>query len=366
MKKRFFAALLAWMMVAALLTSTALAADVSANYTMDFSVNGTSTWHNGVGKNYTIENDFDNAEGWAWYAIETTTPSGVTYAAKTLVLNNFRFTTSAQTALMLPAGATIIVSGTNAFTANNTDAANADYPSCGIRVLGALTVTGSGSLSATAGSITSMFSTSAGVYAAGSIDVTGAALTGTGKESRYENSLGVFSRGNIKVSGVGALNGTGGAAAGSWSIGVSAPDGDIAVESGSRLNGTGGNAGLSSYGIECRSLRVTGSGSCAVGSSRTASEESIALFMHDASGTIAGNILAPAGGVIGNWTNFQNLLIRTVLTANGQPAAAVTLGIEEAPADVPETGDGSMPLLWAGLITLAGAGLLALKKRRRA
>ena len=35
-------------------------------------------------------------------------------------------------------------------------------------------------------------------------------------------------------------------------------------------------------------------------------------------------------------------------------------------ADVPKTGDGSMPGLWAGLALLAGAGLLVLKKRRRA
>lgn len=35
-------------------------------------------------------------------------------------------------------------------------------------------------------------------------------------------------------------------------------------------------------------------------------------------------------------------------------------------ADVPKTGDGTMPLLWAGLILLSGAGLLFLRKKRRA
>ncbi len=47
--------------------------------------------------------------------------------------------------------------------------------------------------------------------------------------------------------------------------------------------------------------------------------------------------------------------------------ADVTLTVSVAPAaDIPKTGDGSMPLLWAGLAVLSGAGLVALRKRRRA
>ena len=245
--------------------------------------------------------------------------------------------------------------------------------------MGALTVTGSGSLSATGASADFSGGISCGVRAAGGIEVTGAALTGTGKESGDSN-LGVFSNGDIRVSGAGALTGTSGASTRGNSIGVSASGHGIAVEGGSRLNGAGDVAGevagevagWNSIGIECSSLRVTGDGSRATGASKTADRDSMAMYVLDQSippfgpGTITGNVLAPAGGVIGNWTGYGDKSIRTVLTANGQPATKATIGIGEDSADIPKTGDGSMPLLWAGLVLLAGAGLLVLKKRRRA
>ena len=118
---------------------------------------------------------------------------------------------------------------------------------------GALTVSGSGSLTATAGAADNY---SYGVCAMGGIKVTGGVLTGTGGAAK--SSSGVITT-EIEVTG-GSLTGTGGAAGSS--CGVCAALGGITV-SGGTLTGTGGATNYKSYGVyaDACSIQVSGTGS---------------------------------------------------------------------------------------------------------
>ena len=144
----------------------------------------------------------------------------------------------------------LVLEGASSVTAPGSQDKDSTF---GLYTGGALTVSGSGSLTATAGAAAKY---SYGVCAMGGIKVTGGSLTGAGGEADYSN--GVITT-EIEVTG-GSLTGTGGAAGSSY--GVCAALGGITV-SGGTLTGTGGATDYKSYGVyaDACSIQVSGTGS---------------------------------------------------------------------------------------------------------
>ncbi len=180
-------------------------------------------------------------------------------STKTLTLNGVDFTTTAATAVKLPAGTTVILTeGTvNKIAGGNADAAasggntNKIYV-YGIYAEGGLTIDGAGTLSVTAGTHKNegdAWTYSVGIYGAGDLTVGGGSITATGGEaSGYDGgySYGVWldNRSNLSVTG-GTLTGIGGTSLRTdpnniWktsSYGVYVYRGNISVSGSGKLEG---------------------------------------------------------------------------------------------------------------------------------
>ena len=229
--------------------------------------------------------------------------SGVSYSNRTLVLDDFHFTTSAAVALKLPAGSTVIVSGNNTFTSGQ--AAGGD--SIGIQAgkssgRGILTITGSGTLTGIGGDVTGGGARSYGVLTYGNIDASSGTLTGIGGNANGD-SFGVFADelGSITVSDTGELTGKGGNAGNS--CGVLANGGSITV-SGGTLTGEGGSAVGASNGVRAGS-NITVSGGAVTAKSAKAAIYASDTFGFSGHYATAANRQVAAGATAGTaspWT----------------------------------------------------------------
>lgn len=145
-------------------------------------------------------------------------------STRTLTLNGIDFTTTATTAVKLPAGTTVIltdgtdnrITGGGADVAEDQGSSNSIYV-YGIYAEGALTIDGAGALSVTSGKHTNnggAWTYSVGIYGMGNLTVTGGTITAAGGEASGHNggfSYGVQlgNGGNLSVTG-GTLTGIGG------------------------------------------------------------------------------------------------------------------------------------------------------------
>ena len=166
------------------------------------------------------------AEGWTWYAAETTVGSE-TYAANTLVLSGLTLHTAASAALSVPDGTTVVAAeGTeNRLWSGYTSSTDEDAEAYGIYGAGALNIRGGGTLNVLAGSANSV--------------------------SGYSSSIGIFSKGDLTISDAVTVTARGKSAAGvdnSMSAGISS-DTEIVV-SGATVSATGASADAS-IGIYC-------------------------------------------------------------------------------------------------------------------
>ena len=226
-------------------------------------------------------------------------------ATSTLTLKGVDFTTSAQTAVKLPDGATIVLAdGTENTIANvhgligssvgiqsngnitihgsgtlTVTAGTAAQKSCGIYSPdGNVTIKG-GTVTATGGETTEASWVSCGIYAYG-VTISGGTVTATGGKAAT-NSCGIDAYG-VTISG-GTVTATGGEATGeaSESYGIWAY-GDMDI-SGGTVNATGGNVDLYSYGIYAGgAVTISGGTVTATGGEVTdEASESFGIESHD-------------------------------------------------------------------------------------
>ena len=154
-------------------------------------------------------------------------------STNTLTLNGVNFTTTASSAVKLPEASTIVLNGDNTITGG--EAKSKD--SFGIYALGDLTIDGTGTLTATCGAAND---DSSGIYARGNISITGnvTAIGGAATDKSY----GIQAEGSVIVSGT--VNAAGGS--GVYSHGITGHD---SVGISGTVTATGGAAYAGSYGI---------------------------------------------------------------------------------------------------------------------
>ena len=217
--------------------------------------------------------------GWTW-----------TQANKTLTLTNFTFNARAVEAVELPAGTTIVLSGTNTIT--STVGYYMTYSHYGIHAYGDLTIRGSGTLNLATEEVTGVYSNHA-IYTDGKLRIAGSAtvnatagsvvsgesfavfshgitvnesarLTATGGETTGTgggNSTGIFTRGEFIIGGSATVTATGGKVKNSpdgESHGVTvASSADIIIGGTARLIAIGGDTrSRDSIGIHARRLTI--------------------------------------------------------------------------------------------------------------
>ena len=207
--------------------------------------------------------DDESGDGWSWNNTD-----------KTLTLDGIDLLTSAESAVKLPDGATVVMTGTNTVESSY----SGDSIAYGINGAGALIFKGTGTLTVTTsgtsaddnygvyagGAITveggtlivtgGQGYTSYGIYADSDLTITGGTLTGASGTATDSDSNGIFAGNSIAVTN-GTLTGTSGTTSG-YSFGVLSSE--IVVTSGT-LIGTGGQ-GSSSYGISASSLSIAQAG----------------------------------------------------------------------------------------------------------
>ena len=201
-----------------LLPTTALAADVGA----DFTASDTSAAVTALGGT-------DKA----------------TWDGSTLTLNGVNFVTTASTALQLPANTTIVLNGENTITGGDSDSSTC----FGIYAWSNLTISGTGTLNVTAGSSTK---SSIGIRADDNLTITGGTVTATGKAATDGASHGIFAGDGVTITG-GTVTATGGTAyynsCGIYADGGGSGERNVTI-SGGIVTATGGTAhtnGTSGY-----------------------------------------------------------------------------------------------------------------------
>ena len=125
----------------------------------------------------------------------------------TLTLNGVNFTTTAATAVKLPANTTIVLNGENTIKGGDSDSAN----SYGIWGAGDLTIQdgleeGTGTLTVTGGHTDD--DDSCGILAGDNVTISGGTVTATGGTAYYD-SYGIYAYYNVTISG-GTVTATGG------------------------------------------------------------------------------------------------------------------------------------------------------------
>ena len=314
--RRGLGVLLALVMCLSLLPATALAAE-PATATADFTTNadGALALLNGAKTEGAADSEWDPY-------------------TSTLTLKGVDFTTSAATAVKLPAGAKIVLAeGTeNTITSVSTDTTGSN----GIFLEGNLTIEGSGKLTVTGGAAQTK---SHGIDAAnvtisgGTVTATGGAVNYSGDEytescgihvsgnvtisdtakvnamggdatANYSYSRGIYANGNVTIKG-GTVTATGGEAA--YSDGISAYAGNVTI-SGGTVTAKGGDATNGSYGIYT-SYNVTVSGTAKVTATGGTADNSTGIYVYEyydndskkyvgGSLTISGGTLTAIGGEV--------------------------------------------------------------------
>ena len=147
-------------------------------------------------------------------------------ATKTLTLDNISHTTSAATALRMPADSTIVLIGTNTIKST---CDNDTSSTIGLSVdIGTLTISGSGSLTVTGGDLGAQNNASYGVFSDFLTISDNATVTAIGGKGLH--SAGVCTQ-NLTVSDNASLTANGGAATGD-SNGIFIDDGGLTINSG--------------------------------------------------------------------------------------------------------------------------------------
>ncbi len=173
--------------------------------------------------------------------------AGLTWSGSTITLSNFNYTTTAATGLYIYNGdATIVIEGSNSFTCNNT-AVEIQNDAIGINAGSALTIEGSGTLSATADYA---HVNPIGLNVAGALEVkSGVTVIGTGgttDPNNAGNSVGV-NAGSISVAGT--LEGVGKGNGNASSYGVKS-DGATAISGQGKITGTASGSVTTAYGFK--------------------------------------------------------------------------------------------------------------------
>ena len=264
---RLWSILLALVMVVGMLPTVALAAE-PATEKADFSTDPTAALALlNAAKTGTTDSTWDSSNN-------------------TLTLNGVNFTTTASTAVKLPAGSEIVLNGDNIITSG--EAKSKD--SFGIYAEGSLTISGSGTLNVTSGTAND---DCYGIYAKGSIAISGGTVTAEGGTAN-DNSYGIYTKDNITITD-GTVTAEGGTAKDD-SYGICAKEYDdenISVNiSGGTVTATGGTAtNGDSYGINAYH-KVNIAGGTVNANGGTATNNSYGIYAHYKVNIAGGTLIA--------------------------------------------------------------------------
>ena len=252
--------------------------------------------------------------------------------SNTLTLKGVDFTTTASTAVKLPADATIVLAnGTTNTIASVCEEADRSY---GIHAYDGLTIQGSGTLTVrSARATTGEYSNSSGIYAYdGDITITGGTIEATGGESCMY-SCGIYANGggiNITDGTVIAASGT----ANAYSYGICLSGKNTITISGGAVNATGGISNTYSGGIGAGNVIIYGGTVTATGGQ--SSGESYGICADEGLVEISGGVVTATGstadfGSYGIWAIRVDISGGHVIARTQAEASAGTrmaLGVE--------------------------------------
>ncbi len=261
----------------------------------------------------------------------------------TLTLNGVNFTTTASTAVKLPAGSEIVLNGDNIITSG--EAKSKD--SFGIYAEGSLTISGSGTLNVTSGTAND---DCYGIYAKGSIAISGGTVTAEGGTAN-DNSYGIYTKDNITITD-GTVTAEGGTAKDD-SYGICAKEYDdenISVNiSGGTVTATGGTAtNGDSYGIYASGhgedyigVKISGDAHVTATGGTATNGDSYGIYADDDVNIAGGTVNANGGTATNN--SYGIYADDDVNIAGGTLIAKVTSGngtanaLNKAPKTLPDT-----------------------------
>lgn len=259
------------------------------------------------------------AEGWTWYAAETTV-DGERYAANTLVLSGMTVHTTASAALTVPDETTVVLEedSENAVISGYTSSSE-DVFTYGLYGKGALHMKGSGTLNAQAGTAAYTNSNSEkegssyGIYSMGALNFSSCTVNaygGRGVTTGSDNkSCGIYSDATLNISS-GSITGYGGSGR-VQSIGI-VSQGNIEITGGT-VTGIAGDA-EASYGIISGFLSVDITGGTITAKNGAAANSAAIATLGDGSISklTVGSLEKPAA--IANASDGTNL----IATSNGE------------------------------------------------
>ena len=285
--------------------------------------------------------------------------------SRTLTLSGMNYASTDSIAIRLPANSTIQLTPGTTNTVTSAGGSNCYGILCDV-TNGNLTITGGGSLTVTSGAATQYGSR--GIHVMGDLTVSGGSkVIGVGGNAP-EYSHGIFSR-SLTVADTSEVEGrSGGTASTQINIGVNSST--INVSGNAKLTGVAGAADIKSCGISFNICAITGgtllaSSGAAPDSKALSGQPDLAgypsyLWRTAATDPFTQNSVQPYV-----WDVSHTYVEIRPVTGGGGGAT----GDAGTDADVPRTGDGAQPWLWATLVLLAGAGLAAsavLRRKRRA
>jgi hypothetical protein len=242
------------------------------------------------------------------------------YETSTLYLNNLTFETLASRAFDLSgvSGAKIVLVGTNSFTSAFSGAS----VTSGIYA-GALTISGTGSLSAIGGSDAQI---SYGIETTGAFTISGGSISATGGDNAGTSSYGIYSNGKVTINGgeVTAIGGQGTWGTNAETAGFSLKG--IDVNAGT-VNAIGGdNSNYLSFGIRISSTSNFNGGTVnATGGSGPSTDNSYGLYL--ASRTeFKGSIVTARGGNATSITNGIRVSAQTLISGGTVTAISGSTG----------------------------------------
>ncbi len=309
------------------------------------------------------------AEGWTWYAAETTV-DGERYAANTLVLSGMTVHTTASAALTVPDETTVVLEedSENAVISGYTSSSE-DVFTYGLYGKGALHMKGSGTLNAQAGTaaytnsnsekegssygIYSMgalnFSSctvnayggrgvttgsdnkSCGIYSDATLNISSGSITGYGGSGRVQ-SIGIVSQGNIEITG-GTVTGESGSDDIRQGYGLASLQGNIFISGGS-VTGTGSAiSGANTFSVGILALgavEITDGSVTGIAGDAEASYGIISGFL---SVDITGGTITAKNGAAANSA--------AIATLGDGSISKLTVGSLEKPAAIANASDGT-------------------------
>ena len=340
MKKRFLTALLALCMVAALVPAFAVpAAAATENYTLYL--------NNSNGRLY--ENNLSGADITDKMASSGAQVSGSS-GSRTLTLTNFNFETSADYAMQVPDGTTIVLVGSNAVTSTYN---GGGYYSHGIYSDGNLTINGTGSLTAKGGAGTE----SSGIYSGNNLSISGSATVNAtggnnGKSGNYgsDGSCGIYSEGNLTISGSAVVKATGGTLPSGSSFGIFTGR-DITISGSATVNTTGSRSSYFSFGmVAVNKLAIGDSSSVTATSGEAGDGGSFAILVENGTVTINSNATVTATGSTGKVG--VGMSASSTVTVSGSATLNATGGAAQTGYGI--LLDGSL-LIGGGTVTASGS-----------